>query len=234
MDSFELYKFDIGEIEWLTKEDDLELGRKISEARAKNVIDVEAEHRLVTAHLPLVVAIAKKVHGLLSLEERIAIGNLALVKAVEGYDPSKNTRFSTYAGVAVRRAIIRASVAEQRHIITFASPTDEEQKLLNDFAENNSKSALSQAIINEHIALAEWLLTHVPIDDREYVQLRFMEQMGAMDIAAMKGIHRSAVNQRLQRAMKKMREVLNINMKENDERPDPKSNHKMGRPRKAS
>lgn len=60
--------------------------------------DVAARDRLVRQNLPLVVAVARKQRrGTLRLEELVQEGNLGLLRAVEKFDPSAGTRFSTYA-----------------------------------------------------------------------------------------------------------------------------------------
>jgi RNA polymerase primary sigma factor len=71
--------------------------------------DVEARDRMVRANLRLVVAIARGFVGRgLDLPDLIAEGNLGLLRAVEMFDPSMNTRFSTYAGYWVKQSIRRA------------------------------------------------------------------------------------------------------------------------------
>src|SRR5213080_2247918 len=73
--------------------------------------DSEARDHLVRANLRLVVNIARSYQGKgLALQDLIAEGNLGLLRAVEGYDPSMNTRFSTYASFWIKQSIKRALV----------------------------------------------------------------------------------------------------------------------------
>src|SRR5207237_1056662 len=46
----------------------------------------------------------------LGLQDLIEEGNLGLLRAVEGFDPSMNTRFSTYASYWIKQSIKRALV----------------------------------------------------------------------------------------------------------------------------
>ncbi|BDG08542.1 sigma-70 family RNA polymerase sigma factor [Anaeromyxobacter paludicola] len=60
--------------------------------------EVAARDELVRRHLPLVIAFARKQsRGELRLDELVQEGNLGLLRAVEKFDPSAGTRFSTYA-----------------------------------------------------------------------------------------------------------------------------------------
>lgn len=70
-----------------------------------------ARDRMVQANLRLVVNIAKKFsHRGMQLNDLIEEGNLGLIRAVEGYDPKQNTRFSTYASWWIKQAIKRALI----------------------------------------------------------------------------------------------------------------------------
>jgi RNA polymerase primary sigma factor len=73
--------------------------------------DVEARDHVVRANLRLVVNIARGYAGRgLPLDDLLAEGNLGLLRAVEGFDPTMNTRFSTYASYWIKQSIKRALV----------------------------------------------------------------------------------------------------------------------------
>src|SRR5438067_2012510 len=73
--------------------------------------DGEARDHLVRANLRLVVNIARGYSGKgLGLQDLIEEGNLGLLRAVEGFDPSMNTRFSTYASYWIKQSIKRAVI----------------------------------------------------------------------------------------------------------------------------
>jgi RNA polymerase primary sigma factor len=80
-------------------------------ARAIGVGDTEARDQMVRANLRLVVNIARGYTGKgLALQDLIEEGNLGLLRAVEGFDPNMNTRFSTYASYWIKQSIKRALV----------------------------------------------------------------------------------------------------------------------------
>ena len=73
--------------------------------------DVEARDRMVRANLRLVVNIARGYTGKgLALDDLVSEGNMGLLRAVEGFDPSMNTRFSTYASYWIKQSIKRAII----------------------------------------------------------------------------------------------------------------------------
>jgi RNA polymerase primary sigma factor len=77
----------------------------------------QARERMVKGNLRLVVNIAKKYakRGA-SLNDLINEGNLGLIRAVEGYDPDQNTRFSTYASWWIKQAIKRSLINSDKPI----------------------------------------------------------------------------------------------------------------------
>lgn len=78
---------------------------------------VVARERLVKSNLRLVVNIAKRFarRGML-LSDIIEEGNLGLIRAVEGYDPDQNTRFSTYAAWWIKQAIKRSLINSRQAV----------------------------------------------------------------------------------------------------------------------
>ncbi len=72
---------------------------------------------MVRANLRLVVALARRFVGKgLDLPDLIAEGNLGLMRAVESFDPSMNTRFGTYAGHWIKQSIRRALITSGKAI----------------------------------------------------------------------------------------------------------------------
>src|SRR5262245_18874342 len=101
----ETYLGEINETPLLTAEEEKLLAVRIEEG------DSEARDHMVRANLRLVVNIARSYTGKgLGLQDLIAEGNLGLLRAVEGLDPSMNTRFSTYASYWIKQSIKRAVI----------------------------------------------------------------------------------------------------------------------------
>src|ERR1700679_1488757 len=96
---------EINETALLTANEEKELSYSIEQGNK------EARDRMVRANLRLVVNIARAYTGKgLPLQDLIEEGNLGLLRAVEGFDPTMNTRFSTYASYWIKQSIKRALV----------------------------------------------------------------------------------------------------------------------------
>jgi RNA polymerase primary sigma factor len=115
----------------LTAEEECELGERIQavgqaeERFARDEIGVqeyeriqrraaEARDRMVHSNLRLVISVAKNFRNRgLPMEDLVEEGNVGLMNAVDRFDPSMGSRFSTYASYwidqAIRRAIQNAS-----------------------------------------------------------------------------------------------------------------------------
>ena len=101
----ETYLREINETALLSADEEKELAHRIEAG------DGEARDRMVRANLRLVVNIARSYTGKgLGLQDLIEEGNLGLLRAVEGFDPTMNTRFSTYASYWIKQSIKRALV----------------------------------------------------------------------------------------------------------------------------
>ena len=110
-DPVRMYLKEIGKVDLLTAEEEIEL------AKGMEAGDELSKRRLAEANLRLVVSIAKRYvgRGMLFLD-LIQEGNLGLIKAVEKFDYRKGYKFSTYATWWIRQAITRA-IADQARTI---------------------------------------------------------------------------------------------------------------------
>ena len=101
----ETYLREINETALLNADEEKVLALQIEDGNS------EARDRMVRANLRLVVNIARSYTGKgLGLQDLIEEGNLGLLRAVEGFDPRMNTRFSTYASYWIKQSIKRALV----------------------------------------------------------------------------------------------------------------------------
>lgn len=110
-DPVKMYLKDIGQVELLTPEQEVELAKRILTG------DERAKKELCERNLKLVVSIAKRyLNRNMQFLDLIQEGNLGLIKAVDKFDYTKGFRFSTYATWWIRQSITRA-IADQARTI---------------------------------------------------------------------------------------------------------------------
>lgn len=110
-DPVKIYLKDIGQVELLTPEQEVELAKRILTG------DERAKKELCERNLKLVVSIAKRyLNRNMQFLDLIQEGNLGLIKAVDKFDYTKGFRFSTYATWWIRQSITRA-IADQARTI---------------------------------------------------------------------------------------------------------------------
>jgi RNA polymerase primary sigma factor len=89
---------------------------------------------MVRAHLPLVVAIAKRYRGRSSLDllDLVQEGNLGLMHAVEKYDHRRGVKVSTYAVWWIRQSMVRAMADQGRLIRVPVHMTEQVTRVLRE------------------------------------------------------------------------------------------------------
>lgn len=109
-DLVRLYLRDIGRIPMLTDKEFAAMAERIEALREgtdRDALDV-AYQELVEANLRLVVSIAKRYSNCgIPLMDLIQVGNMGLMKAVEGFDFSLGFRLSTYASKWIHASVTR-------------------------------------------------------------------------------------------------------------------------------
>ncbi len=136
-DTISLYFKEMSQIPLLTREEEVELAKRLKRgrdaqyqltrnghdpqerARLKRFIEEgeEARRHLIQANTRLVVSIAKKYMGYgVPFLDLIQEGNMGLIRAVDKFDHRRGTKFSTYATWWIKQSISRALSEQGRTI----------------------------------------------------------------------------------------------------------------------
>lgn len=162
-DSIRMYLNEIGRVELLTAQQEIDLWRRIKAG------DQEARKALAAANLRLVVSIAKKYMGRgLWLLDLIQEGNVGLFRAVDKFDATKGFKFSTYATWWIRQWVTRA-IADQARTIRVPVHMIE---TINKFTHTYRR--LTQELTRE--PLMEELATELDMDIKKVRQIMRISQ----------------------------------------------------------
>jgi RNA polymerase primary sigma factor len=112
--SLDMYLQEIGRMDLLNSEQEIELAKKIKSTSPDSQRALEV---LVKANLRFVVSVAKQYQNQgLSLGDLINEGNLGLIKAARRFDETRGFKFISYAVWWIRQSILQA-LAEQSRIV---------------------------------------------------------------------------------------------------------------------
>ena len=158
------YFSEIGRIPLLDREEEAALARRVQAG------DAAAKTRLTESNLRLVVQVARRyLNRGLPLPDLIEEGNLGLIRAVEKFDPSRGTRFSTYATWWIRHFIVRALANQARTIrlpvhveLLLGRYAREQQRLTQELGRAPTTEELAQALetTTEQVAELEEIRRH--------------------------------------------------------------------------
>lgn len=112
--SLDKYLQEIGKVDLLTPDEEIELAKKIKSGGSGAQLALE---KLTKANLRFVVSVAKQYQNQgLSLGDLINEGNLGLIKAAKRFDETRGFKFISYAVWWIRQSILQA-LAEQSRIV---------------------------------------------------------------------------------------------------------------------
>jgi RNA polymerase primary sigma factor len=137
----------------------------------------------------------------LSLMELVSEGNLALMRAVEAFDPNRNVKFSTYATLALMKGFARIDPK-----LMPVRTRDNEQ--ISTHSDDRADRATDLAIDREQISK---LMTVLDDRERRLISMQFgLDGAGGLTLdraAQLLGLRRGDARLLGQRAMAKLREA---------------------------
>ena len=174
----DIYLRDISRYHPLTPEQELTIATRARQG------DSEAREQLIHAHLPLVVRVAKiYMPPCDEIMDLIQEGNIGLIYAVDKFDPTRGTKFSTYAFFWINKHIQRFLNHEPDALVSLDTElTDSsEYLLLSDTIADRPTILGGQTIPHidtkiEHEELqskVREMLSHLPEREREVLRLLY-------------------------------------------------------------
>ncbi len=150
-DPLQMYMLEIKNYDLLTKEEEVELAKKIREDN-----DQMAAYKLATSNLRLVVKIAMDFHRYWtkSLLDLIQEGNVGLLQAVKKFDPYRGIKFSYYSSFWIKAYILKF-IMENWKLVKIGT-TQTQRKLFFNLAKERDK-LIAQGFAPESKLLAEKL-----------------------------------------------------------------------------
>jgi len=164
----------------LSPEEELELARRCAHG------DRAARQRLIEANYRLVFRVVSRYrHSGVPLEDLIQEGNLGLIEAVDRFDYRQAHRFSTYALLWIRGAVLRAlhklrpSVTVPQRVSTSAQKVWRTEEMLSQelqrrptVSELARRCGLSEERVEELRNLPHyWVSLDLPVDEEEQTSL---------------------------------------------------------------
>ena len=185
----------------------------------------KARQILIERNLRLVAHVAKKYIGAgEDIEDLISIGTIGLIKAISTFRQEKGNRLGTYAAKCIDNELLmmfRARKKSTREISLYEPiGTDKEGNEINllDICVQEQIDVVEQLDNNEKLCKLSVLIEKV-LDEREkeIIQLRYglgrEKEMTQREIGNMNGISRSYVSRIEKKALEKLREAFQKDVK---------------------
>ena len=167
----------------------------------------EAKRLLIERNLRLVAHIAKKYSSEEELEDLISIGTIGLIKAVETFDPQKNSRLAAYAARCIDNELLmmlRSKKKTSREVSLYEPiGTDREGN------EINLLDVMEQKQMNQK--LYELMESVLSLREKEVLYLRYGlpggTELTQKEVGKRLGISRSYVSRIEKRALLRLRDA---------------------------
>lgn len=183
--------------------------------------DEEAVTELIKDNMGLVIIIVKRYlgHGL-TFEELKSAGMMGLLNAIDKFDYTKSIEgFSTYAGLAIERAIQRelSTYNKHSHVLSLSEPIgynkDGDELTIEDLVGTDSEELLEEVISNIKNDVVRNALKSLTSKEQKIILLRYgLDESHSMtlgELAEMFNCSKTNIQQYEKKAIKKMRHPRN-------------------------
>lgn len=182
--------------------------------------DMEARDVLIEHNLRLVAHVAKKYISIgRDIDDLISIGTIGLIKGINSFNDSKNTKLATYVGRCIENEILMVIRARKKsnNEISIEEPIgmDKEgnQITFNDILSNEHDEVLDEVSRKMQVkALFESIQTVLGKREMNVLKMRYglmgYNTMTQKEVAKSLGISRSYVSRIEKKAIKKLKKTL--------------------------
>lgn len=216
MNILQSYLRDISRYPQLSPKEELTLATRARQG------DADAREQLIHAHLLMVVNIARQYQRPdVEMLDLIQEGNIGLIKAVDKFDPTRGTKFSTYAFYWINKHIQRFLNHEPDDLVSLDMEiTDSSEYLLLSDTIADRPTLLGSQTIQHIDAVMEseerqrqvrQMLSHLPEREQEVIRLLYgmdlRRSYTVSEVAKMLRISKVRVCQLRDRALKRMHDT---------------------------
>jgi len=181
--------------------------------------DEEARNTLIERNLRLVAHIVKKFDKKgEEMEDLISIGTIGLIKAINTYDPSKQTRLATYAARCIENEVLmhlRSTKKQRREVMLFdpiGSDREGNELSLMDIFGTDVDDVFDQVELEVDQAKLKDKLKLLSKREKQVLELRYglgsYERQTQREISKKMGISRSYVSRIEKRALSKLQDKM--------------------------
>jgi RNA polymerase sigma factor for flagellar operon FliA len=164
--------------------------------------------KMIEDNMPLVTFVAKKFktyNHIHDFEDLLQIGYIGLINAVDKYDESKGTKFSTYAHMAITNTIVnqfkRNDVRSVTDTVTLETPICEDGNI-----------TLNEAIVDDYDAFTDLenkefikqLYTVLSKDEKLLLNMRYVNDMKIEDIGNIMAMSQPTTSRAIQKVIQKI------------------------------
>ena len=187
--------------------------------RYKELGDIEAKEKLIKHNLRLVAHVVKKYQGAGENDDMISTGTIGLIKAINTYNPDKNTLLATYTARCIENEILMMLRANKKHLKdvslsdSVGKDKDGNELTLMDLIPDDSEPLVNQVEIKTQNKKFLVIVKRC-LSSREYTVIRLRYGLeGALplpqrEVAKLLKISRSYISRIEKKAIEKIREEI--------------------------
>ena len=175
-------------------------------------LESDTRQCLVESNLPLVLSMAKKIHiqGV-DFSDMVSEGNMALLRAIDGFDCSRGFKFSTYACRAIMKSFARLAAKANRLRMRFPTEFDPAYEK-SDWLQTQRQEA-AEYCTEELVKILQSNSADLTDAELAVIKGRFafggsQTRMTLVEMGQILGLTKERVRQIQKKAVSKLREVL--------------------------